>query len=204
MKLELTKMQELVEGGDLSAIESYVKTAIEKSDMQSVYETNAEVKSFIDSAKDTHHAAALETWKSKNLQTLIDDAVKAAHPELTDEQKRIAELEKRVAQADAEKTQAQLLAELSPLATEAKIPAKVLELIVKTGGDDAKTLFEAVKEEHTTAIKTAVDAAFVANGRDPGGNGGASGKETNFAKELAKTSEDTQKAVDAQSHYFGN
>lgn len=202
MKLQLSQLQTLVEGGDLTAIESYVKSAIEKSDMQSVYETNSDVKSFIDSAKDTHHTTALETWKSKNLQGLIDEAVKVANPEMTEEQKRIADLEKRLAQSDAQTAQAQLLAELSPLAVEAKIPTKVLELIVKNGGDDAKTLFEAVKEEHTNALKTAVDAAFATNGRNPGGGGeNPNGKDVSFAEELAANNQNSQ-AVQAQDHYF--
>ena len=54
-----------------------------------------EFKSYLDSVKDKHFDKALETWKSNNLQTIINDEVlKATGKKKTPEQLKIEELEK--------------------------------------------------------------------------------------------------------------
>ena len=54
-------------------------------------------KSYLDSIKDKHFDKALETWKTNNLQTIINNEVlKATGKKKTPEQLRIEELEKSV------------------------------------------------------------------------------------------------------------
>lgn len=206
MKIELEQLKSLIDGGDKVAVETYIKQNIEKTDMDALVSINTDVRSYLDSAKDTHHTTALETWKGKNLQPLIDAAVKDAtkDSELTDDQKRIAALEQQVADSQAKEARALLRAELTPVATEAKIPVEVLDLIVKVGGEDAKTTFEAIKTAQETTLKAVVDNAFAGGGRNPGGAGGQGGvEEGSFGASLAKSNATTQASIDAQANYFG-
>lgn len=204
MKLDLEQLKTLIDGGDKVAVETYVKTAIEKADMDALVSINSDVRSYVDSAKDKHHETALQTYKEKEVPKLIDAAVKEVTKgtELTDEQKRIAALEQQVAESQAKEAQALLRAELTPLATEAKIPSKVLDLIVQNGGDDAKTLFEAVKAEQESTLKALVDDTFKGAGRQPGADGGGGGATGSFGEELAKSTNAQQASIEAQSHYF--
>lgn len=203
MKLDLEQLKTLIDGGDKVAVETYVKTAIEKTDMDALVSINSDVRSYVDSAKDKHHETALQTYKEKEVPKLIDAAVKEATKgaELTDDQKRIAALEQQVAESQAKEAQALLRAELTPLATEAKIPTKVLDLIVQAG-DDAKDLFEAVKAEQESTLKALVDDTFKGAGRQPGADGGGGGTTGSFGEELAKTTNAQQASIEAQSHYF--
>ena len=100
MKITLEQIRTLVEGGDQAALESYIKSGLEKSDIPSVLETNKEIKSYFDAEKDTHHNKALETWKSNHLQALIDEEVKKRNPGKTPEQIEIEKLRKQIEDAE--------------------------------------------------------------------------------------------------------
>jgi len=85
-------------------------------------------KSFMDSEKDTHATKHLETWKTNNLQTLINDEVlKATGKKKTPEQIKIEELEKKFNDKEIENQQ---------LANQSKIK----DLLTQTGFDPTKTL----------------------------------------------------------------
>ena len=65
MKIEIEQLKTLAENGDKAALESYILSSIEKSDVETVTATNAEVKSYFDSEKDKHTTAALNTWNAR-------------------------------------------------------------------------------------------------------------------------------------------
>ena len=57
--------------------------------------TEPEFKSFVDSLKDTHFNTALDTWKSNNLEKLIQAEMLKRNPDKTPEQLQIEELTKK-------------------------------------------------------------------------------------------------------------
>lgn len=203
MKITLEQLRTLVEGGDQAALESYIKSGLEKSDMPSVLDTNKEIKSYFDAEKDTHHNKALETWKSNHLQGLIDEELKKANPELTDEQKRIAALEKEIAETKSAAIRDKLTAEYTKLATNDKIPVGLLDLVIGADEESTKANYSKLAETYNKALQVAVEEKFKAGGRNPGAGSGGKDDEGAFGKELAAGKTDTKTIVEAQQNYFG-
>ncbi|WP_162920112.1 DUF4355 domain-containing protein [Paenisporosarcina cavernae] len=180
MKYELDQLKTLVEKGDKAALDTYLLKGIEKSDMPSVLTTNAEVKSYIDSEKDKHHSTALETWKSNNLESLVEAEVRKRNPEETPEQKRIRELEEKIANGEKATKHAELKSKAMQYATDNNLPAKFAsKYIDKFLGDDESattaTLGE-LKEDLDNLVREAVDKKFKENGRNL--QSGSSGQPT--------------------------
>jgi len=118
-------INELLKGTD---VESTFKTEPTLDVFKTKLSSDKDFKSYMDSEKDTHANKSLETWKTNNLQTLINDEVlKATGKKKSPEQIKIEELEKKFDEKDRE---AQNLANQS----------KVKDLLTQTGFDPTKTL----------------------------------------------------------------
>ncbi|WP_236894738.1 capsid assembly scaffolding protein Gp46 family protein [Clostridium beijerinckii] len=128
-KIEVAKdeddINELLKGTD---IESTFKTEPTLDVFKAKLESDKAFKSFIDSEKDIHANKALETWKTNNLPTLINDEVlKATGKKKTPEQIKIEELERKFTEKEVE---AQNLANQS----------KIKDLLTQSGFDPTKTI----------------------------------------------------------------
>ncbi|NRT34541.1 hypothetical protein BJV38_002872 [Clostridium beijerinckii] len=128
-KIEASKdeddINELLKGTD---IESTFKVEPTLDAFKAKLESDKAFKSFIDSEKDTHANKALETWKTNNLPTLINDEVlKATGKKKTPEQLKIEELERKFNEKEVE---AQNLANQS----------KIKDLLTQSGFDPTKTI----------------------------------------------------------------
>lgn len=180
MIIDLDQLKTLVEAGDKTALETHIYKALEKGDVSKALATNAAVKSDLDSEKDKHHNTALETWKSNNLQGLIDDAVKQANPTETPEQKRIRELEEKIANGEKSAQRAQLKSKALEFATENGLPSKFAsKYIERFLGEDENTTtatLSELKADLESVIQEGVDSKFKGNGRTPppGGSGNQS------------------------------
>lgn len=128
-KIEASKdeddINDLLKGTD---IESTFKVEPTLDAFKAKLESDKAFKSFIDSEKDTHANKALETWKTNNLPTLINDEVlKATGKKKTPEQIKIEELERKFNEKEVE---AQNLANQS----------KIKDLLTQSGFDPTKTI----------------------------------------------------------------
>lgn len=128
-KVEASKdeddINDLLKGTD---IESTFKVEPTLDAFKAKLESDKAFKSFIDSEKDTHANKALETWKTNNLPTLINDEVlKATGKKKTPEQLKIEELERKFNEKEVE---AQNLANQS----------KIKDLLTQSGFDPTKTI----------------------------------------------------------------
>lgn len=96
-----------------------------------------EFKSYLDSVKDKHFDKALETWKTNNLQTIINDEVlKATGKKKTPEQLKIEELEKNFNEQKAKAERAEKIAKYKDVLVEKKIPGEMIDYFLT---DDEET-----------------------------------------------------------------
>ena len=98
--------------------------------------TDPNFKSFMDSEKDKHSAKALETWKTNNLQKLIDEGISKANPQETPEQKRIRELEDRLNKQETESKRKELINLALKTTQEKKLPTELVDYFI---GDSEET-----------------------------------------------------------------
>ncbi len=181
MKINLEQLKTLVEAGDNSALEKHIHDSLERGDLVAAATTNKDVLSELDSLKDTHHKTALETWKANHLNQIVEDEVKKRNPpEETPEQKRIRELEDKIANGEKATKRAELKNKAMAYATDNKLPSQFAsKYIERFLGDDESTTTATLAELKTDLdglINEGVNSKFKENGRDV--NSGAPGSST--------------------------
>lgn len=203
MQVNLEELKTLIEAGDKSAIEQHILKSLEKGDVVSAAAVNTLVKSELDSEKDKHHGTALQTWKDKNLQALIDSEVAKRNPEETPEQKRIRELEEKVASNEKEATRNALKAKALEYANEKGVPAKFVDRFLSDTEEDTTKALDEFKADLDAFAQAKVEDTLKQNSRSgAGGGSGDTGGEASLGKRLA-TNNNNSKAQDAQDAFFG-
>lgn len=159
--------------GKAEPVKALVNSGLTLDAFKSKIETDSTFKSYLDSEKDKHSTKSLETWKTNNLQKLIDDAVAKANPQETPEQKKIRELEERIEKSDKESKHKDLTNMALKTMTEKKLPADLVNFIVGQDEDSTNKNLEALEKvfaSHDEAIKTEI---LKGGTYKPGGQGGA-------------------------------
>lgn len=132
-----------------------------------------EFKSYLDSVKDKHFDKALETWKSNNLQTIINDEVlKATGKKKTPEQLKIEELEKNFNEQKAKAEKAEKIAKYKDVLAEKKIPGEMIDYFLTDDDETTNTRID----NFATYVEGMVSSSVkekIANGSytPPGENG---------------------------------
>ncbi|MEK4378923.1 MULTISPECIES: DUF4355 domain-containing protein [Bacillus] len=125
-----------------------------------------EGKRLIQPRLDSHFTKGLDTWKSNNLDALVDAKVKELYPEETEEQKRIRKLEKELKDQKTAAQREKLLNKAVSYASEKQLPTDVVEFFI--GEDEESTMknLGAFEEKYNTALQKAIESKFQENGRD--------------------------------------
>lgn len=127
---------------------------------------NEDGKKFLQSHVDAAVTKGIGTWKENNLKNLVDDAVKKANPEETDEQKRIRTLEDKFNTTESELVREKLKNKTVAELSEKGLPTELADFFI--GRDEERTTanlktFETVFE---AAVKKEVEKKFKKGGDD--------------------------------------
>lgn len=127
-------------------------------------------KSFLDSAKDVHANKALETWKTNNLQKLIDEAVTKANPSETPEQKMIRELTEKINKSEKNAQRKELINNALKIAQEKKLPTSIIDYFI--GEDEETTIknLETLENVFTEYVNSMADERLKGGYKPPKGN----------------------------------
>lgn len=138
---------------------------------------SAEGKAWLDSEKDKHSSKSLETWKTNNLQKLIDEEVAKRNPAKTPEQIELEKLRKEIEDERKSRTRQELVNKALKVADEKQLPKGVIDFFIAENEEDTLANLTKLEEEYSKSVQAAVDAKFKAGGRDiePGGGSGGSG-----------------------------
>ena len=186
MKLDLEQLKTLVESGDKTTLESYIYKALEKGDVALVQAVNADVRSVIDAEKDKHHNKALETWKSNNLEMLIEAEVKKRNPDKTPEQIELEKLRKEIEDERNARNREKLMNEAIKQATEKGLPVDVLDFFIGDDEDTTMSNLSKLEEAFNKAVLSQVDNKFKDNGRSIEKPGNISATTTNLSELAAQ------------------
>lgn len=121
-------------------------------------------KKFIQPKFDSQVSKGINAWKQNNLQKLIDEAVIAANPADTPEQKRIKELEIRMQQADAERNHALQRSTALSLATERGLPTGLVEHFVGRDESETRAKINTYETEWKAALQVATEKVLAGAG----------------------------------------
>lgn len=113
-------------------------------------------KAYIESENDKHHNKALDTWKKNNLEKELDPFIKEKYPELVTDPmaKKLAELEKQLADEKAANARKDLLTQAIKYAADNKLPASVVERCLGEDFDKTKEVIDALANDWTKGIET--------------------------------------------------
>lgn len=165
-------INELLKGTD---VESTFKTEPTLDVFKAKLEGDKAFKSFMDSEKDTHANKSLETWKTNNLQTLINDEVlKATGKKKTPEQIKIEELEKKFNDKEIENQQLANQSKIKDLLTQSGFdPTKTLEFFNTSNIENIETSIGNFKSIIDESVNNGVKAAIKDGNYIPPGENGA-------------------------------
>lgn len=172
---------------DLNEIKAYLESNKDKPDVSAFldglsavsedkvkgYLETDEGKRVIQPTLDKYHAKSLESWKTNNLDKLVDDEVKKRNPDMTEEQKRIAALEEKLEQKDKEAQREKLTNFAMKQATEKGLPSDLVGFFLAQDEEGTKANLAKFEETYGKSVQDAVEKKFKDNGREiPSGSNG--------------------------------
>lgn len=134
---------------------------------------------------DSFFTKGLETWKANNLEALVSEEVAKRNPALTEEQKRIAALEKALEDQKREAQQEKLMNLAIKQATEKKLPVDLVSFFLAEDEEKTTANLAKLEETYNKALQAAVDSKFKDNGRDIQHGGGTGGGTVKSIQEMA-------------------
>jgi Domain of unknown function (DUF4355) len=161
-------------------------------------------KKLIQPRLDQNFTKGLETWKAKNLETLVNEEVAKRNPALTEEQKRIAALEKELQDQKKEAQREKLTNFAMKHATDKKLPTDLINFFLADDEDATTVNLGKFEDSFNKAVQSAVEAKFKNNGRDINNSDGGNKDSGEYGKQLAtEFNGNVDNSVKAQENYFG-
>lgn len=133
---EESEIDSLLENVDLFKLKD--KKELTLDDFKALILNDTNFKSFMDSEKNKYHREALENFKKKDMQTLINaEVLKRTSTNETEEQKAIRELNEKLDRLEKEKRHTEMISKYKNILVEKKIPTNLIEYLLSD--DDEKT-----------------------------------------------------------------
>lgn len=158
-------------------------------------------KSFIDSEKDKHLQKGIETFKTNNLQKLVDEEYKKQHPDADPKDTEISNLKKQFENMQKESTRKDLVNKALKMMTEKKLPVELVDFIVADNEENTSKNLDTLNSVFTThdeAIKT----GLAKGGYIPAAGGGSENKPGEFGASMAKKVTTGPDMSQARESYF--
>lgn len=147
----------------------------------------SEFKSFMDSEKDKHSskaiATALENFKTKDMQKLIDaEVLKRTGDNETPEQKQIRELKQQFEALQKEKTHAEMVSKYKDVLNEKKIPSQLVDFLLADDEDTTNANIDLFENSMKAFVDAKVEERMKDTSYTPPENKGGVGKLGNEEK----------------------
>lgn len=126
-----------------------------------------EGKKLLQPILDKNFNKGLETWKTNNLEELIDTEVKKRNPDKTPEQIEIEKLKKQIEDEKNARNRETLVNKALKVAKEKNLPDAIVDFFI--GQDEETTLsnLTILEESFNKAVTDAVNIKFKESGRSP-------------------------------------
>lgn len=131
---------------------------------------NKEATSWLDSEKDKHLNKGIDTFKSNNLQKLIDEKVKELYPTADPKDQELKKLQSEIENIKRESSRKELTNKALKVVTEKKLPVSLVEYFI--GADEESTLknLETFEKTFTSSVTSLVDEKLKSSSYTPAGD----------------------------------
>ncbi|HBI6962793.1 TPA: DUF4355 domain-containing protein [Clostridium perfringens] len=152
-------------------------------------------KAFLEMEGGKSFEKQLEKWKKENLEKELEPFIQEKYPDLITDptQKKILELEKKLADEQKSNARKDLITEAIKYATEKKIPTSLVENFLGEDLEKTKVNLDSFVESINPWVQEQVDERLGASSWIPGGNGN-SGASKSLGEQLAEELNNSGKA----------
>lgn len=142
-------------------------------------------KAFLESENDKYFTKALNTWKENNLEKELEPFIKDKYPELVTDPmaKKLAELEKQLADEKAANARKDLLTQAMKYAADKKLPASIVEKCLGEDIDKTKEFIDVVSKDWSDGLEAIATEKMKGSAYVPGK--GSDGKDLSIGAAIA-------------------
>lgn len=143
----------LLENSDLA--KSLQASGLTLAAFKEKMKNDKEFKAFVDSENDKYHSKALDTWKKNNLEKELEPFIKEKYPDLVKDPmaKKLAELEKQLADEKASNARKDLLTEAMKYAKDKKLPSSIVEKCLGEDFDKTKEFIDTISKDWSDGLE---------------------------------------------------
>ena len=127
-------------------------------------------KKWFDSVKDKHFNKALDTWKSNNLEELINDEVKKRFPTKDEKEIEVEKLKSEIEKMKQEKSHEALTSKAVKLASEKNLPVELVDFFIADNEENTVKNLSALEQSFNSAIQKSVEIRLKGEGYTPPNN----------------------------------
>lgn len=173
----------LLLGSDIE--EEIVSSGLTLEAFKEKMKNDKDFKAYMESENDKYHNKALKTWKENNLEKELEPFIKEKYPDLVTDPmaKKLADLEKQLADEKAANARKDLLAEAMKYAKDKKLPASVVEKCLGEDFDKTKEIIDSIAEDWSKGLETIVTEKMKQSSYVPGN--GSDGKPISIGASIA-------------------
>lgn len=169
--MELKDVQTFIDQNKTNPeVQAYIKGFVTPDGVKGFLETD-EGQKIIQPKLDQHFTKSLETWRTNNLQKIIDaevdKVVKEKYPQETEEQKRLRKLEADLQNETSLRKRAELINKATEEATNKGLPLDLVKHFVGNDEDSTKAGLLELETAWKKALAAQTDKLFKDYGRKP-------------------------------------
>ncbi|SFG92333.1 protein of unknown function [Desulfotomaculum arcticum] len=165
------------EAGSASEVTAYLQglNPLTVARMQEFVEKTPEAKSWLDSVKDKHLQKGLETWKTNNLETLIDAEVKKKFPQKDEKEIELDKLRAEIDQMKQEKLKESLTNKAMKMANEKNLPIELVGFFIGRDEQETTDNLKVLEDIYNSSVQKTLELRLKGEGYvPPKDNGGGS------------------------------
>ena len=173
----------LLLGSDIE--EEIVSSGLTLEAFKEKMKNDKDFKAYMESENDKYHNKALKTWKENNLEKELEPFIKEKYPDIVTDPmaKKLADLEKQLADEKAANARKDLLAEAMKYAKDKKLPASVVEKCLGDDFDKTKEVIDSIAEDWSKGLEAIVTEKMKQSSYVPGN--GSDGKPISIGASIA-------------------
>jgi hypothetical protein len=166
MKLEDIK-QFLSDNKDQDDVKAYLGelSAVSTDKVKGFLDTE-EGKRLIQPKLDSYFNKGLETWKSNNLDSIVETELQKRNPSKTPEQVELEKLRKEIEDERKARNRETLVNKALKVAKEKNLPDGIIDYFIAENEEGTLENLSKLEEVFSQSVQSAVDSKFKENGRD--------------------------------------
>lgn len=148
-------------------VKAYLQGYLSVEGVQQFLQDNKEAKSWFDSTVDKRTTKSLETWKSNQLEQLIEEEVKRRFPEKDAKDIELEKLKAEVEKMQQEKQREVLTNLAMKVANEKKLPLTLVDYFIGIDEETTKQNLDVLDSVFQSSIQTIVEQRLKGEGYHP-------------------------------------